>query len=917
MNRLAFTAFVWFVCIQNLISQSTATLHGIAIDVVTNIPIKNASIQIVGTTYYAQTNDKGVFSFSNFSNEAKEIVLEMEGYKPKTIHLNLDFQNIFNLENIYFEKLPSESPEDYFITLTEDDFNDDEEVSSNYIAGLFQSSKDAYLRAAAFNFSQAWFKVRGYDSSYGTISINGVEMNKLYDKRPQWSNWGGLNDVFKNQTFTNGIAASENTFGGVLGSTSFSTRASEYRKTNKISLASSNRSYTQRVMATYISGELKNNWHVAASGSFSAADEGYMEGTTYKAWSSFVAVEKKINENNSLNFTAIAAFNRRGKSAPNTQEVYNLKGLKYNPYWGEQENSNRNSRIKAIFEPIVMLSHFYDNNKITLKTTISYQDGHIGNSRLGYYNAPNPDPTYWKYLPSNYLRNTANLDYANAYLATQELQTNGQLNWNALYQQNSDNGNALYYLYEDRIDDRQFNLNTLLHTFINSTIQLNIGATYKNLNSHNFAKMEDLLGANSFLDINYFAEGDAMQSNLNNPNRLVKNNETFQYNYKIAGSVADLFAQIQSTTKKVDYFVGMYVNSTNYQRDGLYMNGLYPNSSFGASDKQHFFNLSCKAGITYKFNGRNLITINGAFVSNAPTIKNTFSNARVNNSTSPNITSESIVTADASYVFRLPKFQSRITPYFTKFSNGINISFFFAEGLFGSEADFVNEIVTGIDKKHMGIEFSFEAQLISSLKLIAAGSVGQFTYDNNPDLYLQSESITLEKSYFGSSFLKNYKVSGTPQTAFSTGFEYRDPQFWWFQANANYLANNYISISPLLRTKNFYLDGDEVPFLDSDTGVEITQNQVRALLKQEKFNATVLINVVGGKSWKINNYYLGFFAGINNMLGKVFKTGGFEQSRNANYIELKQDQSLLNPIFGSKYWYGNKTSYFLNFYVRI
>ena len=164
--------------------------------------------------------------------------------------------------------------------------------------------------------------------------------------------------------------------------------------------------------------------------------------------------------------------------------------------------------------------------------------------------------------------------------------------------------------------------------------------------------------------------------------------------------------------------------------------------------------------------------------------------------------------------------------------------------------------------------------------------------------------------------MKNYRVSGTPQRAYSLGFEYRDPNYWWFQTNANLLSNNYLDISPLLRTDNFYIDADGVPFVDDETGVEVTQNLVDTLLKQEKFDAAFLVNIVGGKSWRINNSYLGIFAGINNVLGEVFKTGGFEQSRNANYPELKQDKQLNKPIFGSKYWYGNDTSYYLNLYIR-
>jgi hypothetical protein len=380
--------------------------------------------------------------------------------------------------------------------------------------------------------------------------------------------------------------------------------------------------------------------------------------------------------------------------------------------------------------------------------------------------------------------------------------------------------------------------------------------------------------------------------------------------------VASAFAQFQFTGKKLEYFAGVNFKSTNYQREGLFKNGTYATNSFGKGAKQSFTDLSAKGGITYKFTGRHLFNANGAYVSNAPTIRTSFSNSRVNNSITPNLSSEKIITGDVNYIFRASKFQSRFTAFYTKFSDAIETSFFFAEGLRGDQADFVNEIITGVAKKHMGVELSAEYQLTTAIKLIGAGSFGQFTYDNNPQLYLQSESFIDENSDFGTAFLKDYRISGTPQRAYSFGFEYRDPEFWWFQTNANYLTNNYVDISPLLRTNNFYLDADGIPFLDDKTGVEITQEEVNILLKQEKFGSAFLVNAVGGKSWLINGSYVGFFIAINNLFGKTFKSGGFEQSRNANYPELKQDKQLEKPIFGPKYWYGNKASYYLNLYVR-
>jgi hypothetical protein len=87
---------------------------------------------------------------------------------------------------------------------------------------LLQSSRDAFLQAAAFNWGQARFRVRGLDSEHATMMINGV-MNKIYDGA-QWAR-GGLNDALRNQEFTLGTA-----FGlyiwGYLGTQEINTRAS-------------------------------------------------------------------------------------------------------------------------------------------------------------------------------------------------------------------------------------------------------------------------------------------------------------------------------------------------------------------------------------------------------------------------------------------------------------------------------------------------------------------------------------------------------------------------------------------------------------------------------------------------------------------------------------------------------------------
>ena len=105
--------------------------------------------------------------------------------------------------------------------------------------------------------------------------------------------------------------------------------------------------------------------------------------------------------------------------------------------------------------------------------------------------------------------------------------------------------------------------------------------------------------------------------------------------------------------------------------------------------------------------------------------------------------------------------------------------------------------------------------------------------------------------------------------------------------------------------------GNKLNRLNLYIGDEISENQISALLQQERFDDLFLLNLVGGKSWKLNNNYLGLFMSINNLLGEFYKTGGFEQARKANYKELLEDKSLSKPLFGPKYWVQNGTSYYV------
>ncbi|WP_338408398.1 carboxypeptidase-like regulatory domain-containing protein [uncultured Flavobacterium sp.] len=899
--------------------QSNAGISGKVVDSKTQKALQSVVASIQNTNLTQLSDVEGKFSFDNIAIGKQLLLVKSFGYKDQLIQLEIIEGQLLDLGVIALEIDLTQEKISGLITILETDLSDDNSGSES-TAGMLLASKDVFLQAAAYNFGAARFSVRGIDNEYSNVMINGISMNRVADGRPQYGDWGGLNDATRNQEFTNGSAPSDYAFGGIAGTQEINTRASIYRPGTRISFLNTNTNYSMRVMGTTASGMNKDGWAYVVSGGRRWAQNGYFEGTNYAANSLFASVEKKINDNSSLNFTAIYAQNKRGKNAPNTAEQTDLGGQKYNSYWGYQEGEKRNSRFKKTEEPLFMLTHYWKvNPKTNLNTTVSYQIGQIGNSRLDFSKADNPDPIYYRKLPSfwaNYFFNgvytgDTPANVVNAEATRVNFLANKQLDWKNMYRVNEENlaNGSRYVQYEDRNDENIATFNTNLTTQLSDNILLTAGANYLSSKTKNFKNMLDLLGGEYFRDISTFGiDENQQQSDLNNPFRILGINEHYGYNYNIDVTKLDAFTQFKFIYKKIDFYLAQAFSRSSFQRDGLYKNGYYPNNSLGKSDKVNFDNFGFKGGLTYKLTGRNFIDFNGIYMTKSPNSKDVFPNSRLNNDITPNITNETIKGVDLSYVVKAPKFKARFTGYFSETLNSTDINFYYADAI-GGEGAFVSEVVTGINKKNRGIEAGLEYQLTSTVKITGVAAYGEYTYTNNPIVSV-TDDASATSTDLGKANFSGLKQAGMPQQAYSFGIEYRDPKFWWIGANANYLTDNYLDVSSIKRTSNYYEYNVDTNYRTVD------QDLADSYLTQEKFDAFYLFNLVGGKSWRINGKTLGLFATVNNVLNTTYKTGGFEQSRDSNYTKDFEDhQSGGYSKFAPKYFYGYGRTYMVNIYL--
>ncbi len=221
---------------------------------------------------------------------------------------------------------------------------------------MLQSSEDIFENTAGYTFGQARFKIRGYDNQNTTVLMN---------------------DATRNKVSSSGLSFSDYTYGGLGGVTNIITRASEFRTGSSVSYALANKNYRNRVMVTHSTGMMDNGWAFTFSASTRWAQQGYVKGTFYEAYAYFLAAEKKINENHSLNLTVFGAPTRSGKAGVSTLETYELSGDHYyNANWGYQNGVVRNARVGNYHQPRAILSHYWNIAEgMKLTTSVSYMFG--------------------------------------------------------------------------------------------------------------------------------------------------------------------------------------------------------------------------------------------------------------------------------------------------------------------------------------------------------------------------------------------------------------------------------------------------------------------------------------------------------------------------------------------------------------
>jgi hypothetical protein len=917
-------AFLWllFFLPFSLYAQNSL-VKGIILDRDTRAALGGIEVRLSGNlTFKTQSTLEGTFEISDvpFGDYLFEIIAVGYDNAPLKVGVTAVTTDLGPIQITPSDNSQLNLQENLpIVTLSETDMR---ESSSQSVAGVLTAGRDPFAAAAAFNFSAARFRNRGYDNENLTL-LNGIPVEDLSSSRTLFGTWAGLNDVTRSRESTYGLNASNYTYGSLDGSFSIDTKASKQRKQFSLSYANSNRTYNNRLIASYGTGLLTGGWAFAASISRRWGDEGYVPGTFTDGWSWFASVEKKFGTNHSLSLTHMGANTMNGRANPAVQEAYDLAGTNYyNPNWGYQNGEVRNARIGKQQQPLTILSHEWKiGSKSEFETSFGYQYGSTSLSGFDWFNASDPRPDYYRRLPSYILDPQAAAATAQLWQTDENFR---QVDWEGIYNTNKNSfesvqdangiigntvsGRRSRYIIEERVtDNKRISFATNYNTVIGDHFIFSGGYLYQFQESENYKRVNDLLGGEFYVDLNQWAEQDfpdsseALQNNLETPNRILKEGDKFGYDYLSTVKKDMAWVQGQFKFNKVDFFMAFHLASTEFFRTGKYRNGIFAENSLGDSKKENFNTLGVKGGVTYKLNGRNYFFLNGAYETRAPLFENVYVSPRTRNDAVADLTEEKITSVEGGYLLRAPRAKIRATLYYTQLNDGYNAVNFWHDDF----RTFVNYTLSNMDRRHVGLEFGTEITLGKGWSTNMAAAVGQYYYtdrmiaqitqDNNAEVLAVDETI----------YSKNFFVSNGPQNAFMAGIMYRSKKFWMVNLSANFFSNNYVDFNPARRT---------VAGLDLISDTQAREN----IIDQRKADAQMTVDLFATKSWRVSDFingirrntFLVLNLGISNILdNQDMMITGFEQLR-FDYTDKNPDK------FPPRYYYGFGRTYFASVIVR-
>ena len=798
-------------------------------------------------------------------------------------------------------------------TFTESQLGEDDDMSQNVT--IVNSNSNIYANEVGYLWSPVRFRYRAFNQKYNDVYINGALMNDAESGQFRYSQVGGLNNQTRSGEYSLPFEANNFSMPSMGGANNYNFRPSAMPIGNKAALSVANRNYTLRGMYSYSSGLNDKGWAVAAALTYRWADRGYVEGTFYNSLSYFLGIEK-VTGNHSISFVTWGNPTERASQGASTDEMYWIANDRYyNPYWGYQNGKKRNSRVINDFAPTALLTWDWKiNDDMKLTTSLTGKYSMYKSTKLNYNNSDNPQPDYWKVLPSSYF-NVWNEDdnsyrtesawdaWNNAYNWLSLSKVNRQIDFDRLYAANvsasQQGADAMYYIQAKHNNQLDFKLSSTLDMKLDDRQKLVMGMNLGTTKGMHYQTMDDMLGATQFHNINYYALGkydinsEQVQYDLNNPNAKVGDGDRFGYDYNILVDRADFWTTYSATLSRMHAFVSARVGGTQMQRDGKMRNGLAKDNSYGKSGTARFLDGGGKIGLSFNLGMGNIIQLGAGYELRTPTAYTAFASPEINNDFVANLKNEKVLSAELGYSLNTSWVRANVNAYYSRIKDATEWQCFY----FDNANSFSYVSLTGVEKEYYGVEYGLKFKITSAFSIQAVGTVSEAKYASDANVrYMLSTS-----GDYGDDIchLKGVREASTPLLAQSLTLSYSN-KGWFIDLTGNYYDHIYLSPS-------VYYRYDEICEHDND-GNAIVPDQLEG-------NGGFMLDASIGKLIRLRKGQLSINLTLTNILNnRDICTGGYEQSRD----NLTSSGNSRGYVFSMnpKKFYAYGTNGMLNFTYR-
>ena len=511
-------------------------------------------------------------------------------------------------------------------------------------------------------------------------------------------------------------------------------------------------------------------------------------------------------------------------------------------------------------------------------------------TKLNYNNSDNPQPDYWKLLPSSYFNvwdetdefNRTQQDLANwttAYSYLSGRKADRQIDFDRLIYSNrqvsAQGGDAMYFIQAKHNDVLNFSLSSTLNTKLNTNTSFNLGILFGMNNARHYQTMEDLLGASVYHNINTYALGnysdtdDRVQYDLNNRNGAIKEGDVFGYDYYIKVNKGTAWTSISTKAGKWFLMAAAKISGTGMQRDGKMRNGMAAENSYGKSGTATFLDGGAKAGATWNVGRGHIITLGAGYEWKAPTASTAFAAPEINNDFVTNLKNERVLSTDLGYSFQTSWIKLNLNGYYSLIDNATEWQNFYYDDI--NSFSYVS--LTDQQKAYYGVEAGARIKVTSAFDVTLIGTMSEAKNMKNAHVrYMNSTSgVYVDDECLN----KGHHENGTPLTAASIGLSYHSGG-WFLDLNTNWYDRIYLSSAPCFYYKQS-LDNRQKYIGDV---LDNEGNFLPGILDQAKGHGGFMVDASIGRSIRMKKGSLSINLSITNLLNNQnITTWGYEQGR--------------------------------------